>query len=43
MGAAPALGRLPEEITDPLSVMLWGVTTERAREWLSSDGSQEIR
>ena len=37
----PALGRLPEEITDPLSVMLWGVTTERAREWLSSDGSQE--
>src|SRR4029077_8644983 len=32
----PALGRIPEEITDPLTVMLWGITTERLEEWLSS-------
>jgi len=34
----PALGRLDEEITDPITVMLWGVTDERAHEWLSSSG-----
>jgi pyruvate,water dikinase len=34
----PALGELPEEITDPVTVMLWGVTNERARQWLSSGG-----
>ena len=34
----PALGRPPGEMTDPLAVMLWGVTNERVRDWLSSDG-----
>ena len=34
----PALGSVPEEITDPITVMLWGVTEERVQEWLSSDG-----
>ena len=34
----PALGRLSEEITDPITIMLWGVTEERVQEWLSSDG-----
>ena len=34
----PALGRLSEEITDPITIMLWGVTDERVQEWLSSDG-----
>jgi pyruvate,water dikinase len=34
----PALGRLPELMTDPIMIMLWGITEQRAREWLSSDG-----
>jgi pyruvate,water dikinase len=29
----PALGAVPEAVTDPALVMLWGVTTERVREW----------
>ena len=34
----PALGPLHEKITDPLTIMLWGITDERVRDWLSSDG-----
>jgi phosphohistidine swiveling domain-containing protein len=34
----PALGRLSEEITDPITIMLWGITDARVREWASSDG-----
>jgi phosphohistidine swiveling domain-containing protein len=35
----PALGRVPEEITEPVAIMLWGITTERVRAWLAaSDG-----
>jgi pyruvate, water dikinase len=30
----PALGRPPEAVTDPVTVMLMGITTERVREWL---------
>jgi len=29
----PALGAMPEAVTDPMTIMLWGVTTERVREW----------
>ena len=29
-----ALGRVPETITDPSAVMLWGITDERVQEWL---------
>jgi pyruvate, water dikinase len=29
----PALGVVPEQIMDPMTIMLWGVTTERVREW----------
>ncbi len=36
----PALGPLNEEITDPISIMLWGITDERVRDWLSSDGDE---
>ena len=32
----PALGRVPEVITDPTMIMLWGITGERIQEWLSS-------
>lgn len=28
------LGRPPENVADPLTIMLWGVTTERVRDWL---------
>ncbi|MDR5709449.1 MAG: PEP-utilizing enzyme [Armatimonadota bacterium] len=30
----PALGPAPDEVTDPMLIMLWGVTTERIQEWL---------
>jgi phosphohistidine swiveling domain-containing protein len=29
----PALGVTPDAITDPMTIMLWGVTTERVQEW----------
>jgi pyruvate,water dikinase len=39
----PALGVPPEAITDPMMIMLWGVTTERVREWARhQDGGQEL-
>jgi pyruvate,water dikinase len=34
----PAFGPSPEAVTEPMTVMLWGITTERVRDWLSSDG-----
>ena len=30
----PALGVPPEEIAEPLTIMLWGVTTDKMKEWL---------
>jgi pyruvate,water dikinase len=30
----PALGVPPEEIAEPFTIMLWGVTTDRVQEWL---------
>ena len=36
----PALGRPPGETTDAVTTMLWGVTDERVREWLSSGGDK---
>ncbi len=29
----PALGVTPEAVTDPMTIMLWGVTTHRVQEW----------
>jgi pyruvate, water dikinase len=29
----PALGAIPDAITEPLTIMLWGITTERVKEW----------
>jgi pyruvate,water dikinase len=37
--APPALGRVPESINEPFSVMLFGITRERLDEWLSSSGT----
>jgi pyruvate, water dikinase len=34
----PALGVPPEFITEPLTVMLWGITQESVREWLGAAG-----
>ena len=31
----PALGPTPEVVTEPFTVMLWGITTERIKEWLA--------
>ena len=33
----PALGQVPEEITEPMTIMLFGITTERVQEWLASE------
>ena len=36
----PALGQVPDEVTEPVTIMHWGITTERVQEWLgSSDGA----
>jgi pyruvate,water dikinase len=33
----------PESVTDPMTIMLWGVTTERVREWArQQDGGTEL-
>jgi pyruvate, water dikinase len=33
----PALGAVPDAITEPMTIMLWGITTERVREWAAGD------
>jgi pyruvate, water dikinase len=39
----PALGVAPAEVTDPMTIMLWGVTTERVREWARQvEGGSEL-
>jgi pyruvate,water dikinase len=36
----PALGQTPEAITEPVTIMHWGITTERVHEWLyTPDGT----
>jgi pyruvate,water dikinase len=38
----PAIGATPEAIHDPMSIMLWGITTQRVQEWARAEagGSQ---
>ena len=36
-----ALGSVPEAITDPITIMLFGITTERVEEWLGSAEADE--
>ena len=31
-----ALGQVPDDVTDPATIMLWGITAERIREWLTT-------
>jgi len=33
----PAIGATPEAITDPMTIMLWGVTTERVQDWAHAE------
>jgi pyruvate,water dikinase len=37
----PALGRPPEQFTEPISVMLWGITEKMVDDWLGGDGEDE--
>lgn len=34
----PALGVPPEEISEPFTIMLWGITTDSVNEWLKGTG-----
>jgi pyruvate,water dikinase len=38
----PALGTMPEAVSDPIVVMLWGITPQRLQEWARSDGGNEL-
>jgi pyruvate, water dikinase len=39
----PALGMTPDAVTDPMTIMLWGVTTERVQEWArQQEGGTEL-
>jgi pyruvate, water dikinase len=31
----PALGRAPESVTEPLTIMLWGITKEQIQRWIA--------
>jgi pyruvate, water dikinase len=33
----PAIGATPEAITDPMTIMLWGVTTQRVQDWANAE------
>ena len=33
----PAIGATPDAITDPMSIMLWGITTKRVQEWAEAE------
>ena len=33
----PALGSVPDAITEPMTIMLWGITTERVKAWATED------
>jgi pyruvate,water dikinase len=37
----PALGVPPEEVAEPFTIMLWGVTTDKVKEWLKGIGAPE--
>ena len=39
-GEAARLALEPEEVNEPLTIMLWGITTERVNEWLEGDSAE---
>jgi pyruvate,water dikinase len=40
----PALGEAPEAVTEPVTIMHWGITTERVQQWLrtSDDTATDV-
>lgn len=38
---APAFNEPPAEISEPFTVMLWGITTEQVQQWLGSDSGNK--
>jgi pyruvate,water dikinase len=38
----PALGVPPEEVAEPFTIMLWGVTTDKVKEWLKGMGEVSV-
>ncbi|MBW1784766.1 MAG: PEP-utilizing enzyme, mobile region [Deltaproteobacteria bacterium] len=38
----PALGVPPEEVAEPFTIMLWGVTTDKVKEWLKGMGEVKL-
>lgn len=38
----PALGVPPEEVSEPFTVMLWGITTEKVGEWLKGAVGEDV-
>ena len=38
----PAVGVTPEAVTDPMTIMLWGVTTERVQEWARQEDGGSV-
>jgi pyruvate, water dikinase len=38
----PALGQPPAEISEPFTLMLWGVTTDKVDEWLKGSGEVDV-
>jgi pyruvate,water dikinase len=39
--APPALGVPPEEVSEPFTVMLWGITSDSVQAWLDSSGDED--
>ena len=37
----PALGPTPDVVTEPFTIMLWGVTTDTVKQWLAPAGQPE--
>jgi len=37
----PAFNTPPEQISEPFTVMLWGITTEQVQQWLGADDAEE--
>ena len=38
---APAFNEPPAEISEPFTVMLWGITTDQVQQWLGADGGNK--
>jgi pyruvate,water dikinase len=38
---APAFNTPPEVISEPFTLMLWGITTEQVQQWLGVDGGDD--